>query len=66
MRPELIAWCTSLSCVNRFLPGFKSKDRTKLKVLKDVKKSAIDCPDCGSSLVWKKPMNHKKAEILLP
>lgn len=43
MRPKVEARCYSDRCGRKVKGGYD---------IKDVRKSAIDCPDCGSVLYW--------------
>ena len=57
---EVEAHCTSNACIARLKAEFERQNKKFLKyynqvgvLKKDVKKSAIDCPDCGAALLWK-------------
>jgi len=56
---EAHAFCTYQSCVSRHFIELEQKGETGCEytkqygVRKNVKKSAIDCPDCGNALIWR-------------
>ena len=56
---SVVAFCTSQRCVNKHRIQLEKQNIKFTKyiercgVVKDVKISAIDCPDCRSALVWR-------------
>lgn len=58
---ESQAYCTYATCVEKYkrLHNQKlTKYAKQFGVPIDVKKTAIDCPDCGNALIWR-PTKYK-------
>lgn len=53
---ELKAYCTSRKC------GQVRYENISNYAIKDVKKTATNCPDCGSVLLWKKENSRAKVK----